>query len=140
MGKKNLQVMALLAITCLYNEALNAAACTQEQEKTCRDLKEMCDQKSEKSLLACQKIKSLKNQNKQAECFVALNKEKRDCYEKCSCEKMCTAKCNADNKSSLSLCEKMQKNTSEKGIQAKVQCFNKHNEKIAPCKKECLGK
>lgn len=136
MDKKILQVLALLAITCLYNDAVNAT-CTLETEKNCRSLRENCDEKSKKSLLTCKKIKDL---DRQTQCFVKLNQENRACYEKCSCEKMCTDECNQQNKASLSLCEKMQKNTSEKGIQAKNECFRKHNEKIEPCKKKCLGK
>ncbi len=129
MHKKTLTLIALLTMTCLYNEAVNAA-CTTDTENTCRNLKEKCDEKSEKSLLACQKIKK---QDQQTQCFVKLNQDKRTCYEKCSCEKMCTASCNEDNKRSLLLCEKLQKN-------AKNECVKKHNEKIEPCKKECLGK
>lgn len=130
MHKKTLTLIAFLTMTCVYNGAVNAV-CTQEQEKTCRDMKEKCDQKSEKSLLTCQKIK---NQDQQAQCFIKLNQDKRACYEKCSCETMCTAKCTEENKRLLSMCN------SKKVFNAKYDCINKYNEKITLCKKECLGK
>jgi hypothetical protein len=130
MHKKTLTLIALLTMTCLYNDAVNATVCTEELEKTCRGTKEMCDQKSEKSLLACQKIK---NQDKQTQCFVKLNQDKRACYEKCSCEKICTAMCNEENKRFLFICN-------QKKIKGDTNCLTLSNEKIESCKKECLGK